>query len=614
MQSLFDQSKLAPTGIKVNRDYYLMGEYFIKNLLITSLPDNFGLGMLSFYCSNQTVKLLMTTEPTRMDIHKALKNELQQKRQAYRKSKDDVVRERLSKEIISLEAYITEFVNSGDRSHNVVMVYSVRAMSLEELNNLSRELKSQLQTEGFQTVTLQYMQLELMKFASPIFADDELPDVMKRNYGAVTTSTSVAGFYPYTFQTLKDPGGFVYAREKNQAGIVLLNPMLYRTHPSLARLDGRLSGNIVVVGVTGTGKTTDMGLIIRHAIRQHMRIVWIDPEDKNMILAMKHGGNSIRWGQRGSSINMFDLKPVSSDENESLDEYDTELAIYNVIDEVKNILRLYKPSILEDSLDLIGPIIIKMYERKNINFNRQFAYLTSQDYPILSDFNDQISLTIEELKADDTMEHQRSLLRDLQAKISPMLTEHKYYFNGHTSINMSETGSQILAFGTKALYSKSRELRDAMNYIMFRFAWSLCLDKRIDSLLAIDEAHLMMLEGLSAQEIAVFYRRSRKYNNCCLIGTQETEDMASDVMVNGVAVSVHGKAIFNNSTYKIIKKLNKNGIECLARLMTVNDSQKEMIESFEMGDSLFCYGDRHMITSTIATTKELNEFELMREV
>lgn len=609
--SQFDKSKIAPTSIRVMRDYYILGVRYFKNLLVTSLPDRFGLGMLSFYISDQNIKLFMISEKSYMDIPKALRNELREKKQSYTKSKDDVVRERLAKDIDSLDAYIKDFVNSGDVSHNVLMVFSVAADTLEELNRTVKDLKSRLQVEGFSTVTLQFMQLELMKYSTPYFIEDALPKVLKESYGSVTTSTSVAGMYPYTIQSLKDPGGMLFGREKNQAGIVMWNPMLYKHDKERARIDNRLTGNSVVVGVSGSGKSTDMGLIIRHAIRQKIRIVWIDHEDRNMYLTRKYGGNFVKWGTRDSMINMFDLKPISTEEGEDVDRFDTESAMLNVISEFKEIMKLYKPTVNEDALNIISPVIIKMYKTKGIDFNTRFEYLGVKDYPILEDLNHQIDFEFELLKDDSSNQGTINLLRDLQSKMLPMLTEHKYYFNGHTTIKMGENGSEILAFGSKQLYSVSVELRSAMNHLMFRFAWSLCLDPKIDSLFAVDEAHMMILEGLAAEQLAIFWRRARKYNNACLLGTQEPQDLASDVQVNGVEVSVHGKAIFNNSPYKIIKKLNKDGVESVSRLMTINDSQKQIIQDFDMGDALFCYGDRVMSVSVLATEKELKEFEMM---
>ena len=64
-----------------------------------------------------------------------------------------------------------------------------------------------------------------------------------------------------------------------------------------------------------------------------MNIVWVDPENKNAYMTKKYGGTFIKWGAKGNQINIFDLKSISIDEEEeAVNPYDAELAIYNVID------------------------------------------------------------------------------------------------------------------------------------------------------------------------------------------------------------------------------------------------------------------------------------------
>ena len=92
------------------------------------------------------------------------------------------------------------------------------------------------------------------------------------------------------------------------------------------------------------------------------------------------------------------------------------------------------------------------------------------------------------------------------------------------------------------------------------------------------------------------------------LGTQETRDFASQ------SVIIHGKAIFNNSTYKIIKKLNKDAVEYLQELMNINETEVQLIQQFEQGDALFTLGDRRIPISVIATEKELDEIDPKRRL
>ncbi|WP_423064721.1 VirB4 family type IV secretion system protein [Erysipelothrix rhusiopathiae] len=608
MNNVYQRSRLAPTNLVIKDNYYILGEKYIRNLLVVGLPEEFGLGLLSLYCSNQNVKLFMTTEPHKANIQKALKKELKEKRNLIKKTNEDVVITRLNLEIESLQNYIYELAHSRDKSVNMMMVYSVSANSLKDLDSETLDLKQMLETDGFKTITVSTIQVELMKNTTPMFSDDEIPTVIKENYGVVTPATSVAGLFPYTFQTLKDPSGFLYGRELNQAGIVNWNPFLYTTHNSLAKQTGRLNNNVVILGQSGSGKSTDLGLIIRYAIREKMKIVWIDPENKNYYLTKKFAGSYINWGTRDYRINMFDLKPIDSEDGDDVNMYDTELAIYNVVHLVKTVIKLYKSEISEDMLDMIDSLVIETYKEKGITFNKSFKELSYSDYPILSEFLGVIEKRIESIKNDVSYQVEYDLLRKLVMKLTTMTTTDRFFFDGHTTIDTSGA-SNMLSFGCKTFAEKSSGLSDAMIYLMFRHAWSKCLDNNEPSIFIVDEAHQFLLKGNSAEELATFYRRSRKYNNSSIIASQEPEDLTSDVLVNGVAVSVHSKAIFNNSCYKVIKALEKNAVESLGTLVTLNDNEKERIENFGMGDSLFMYGRDRMLTFTLATQKEIAELE-----
>ena len=99
--------------------------------------------------------------------------------------------------------------------------------------------------------------------------------------------------------------------------------------------------------------------------------------------------------------------------------------------------------------------------------------------------------------------------------------------------------------------------------------------KNISFATVFGETHMYLLEGLAASELAVIWRRSRKYMNCAILDTQEPADLNNDL------IAIHGKAIMNNSTYKIIKHLEKDAIFSLSEVMTLTDTEKEAIETFE---------------------------------
>lgn len=598
------KSRIAPPTIIEKDNHYQIGEYYIRNFLVTAFPQEFGLGMLSYYTSNPNIKVFAKTNQLKMDISVPLNKEYKEKENEWKKTKDIELKERLEKQLIGMNEYIRDIVANNDKTLNLTIIFSVRATTKEDLEDRSADLKSTLRMDGFKIEPLLMAQLDLFKHTTPLFTSTGFSKTMEINLGVPITTKSFAGMWPYTFETMKDKSGFLFAREKNNSGVIIWDPFLYLHDKQKSVIENRLTANIVIFGKTGSGKTTTEDLILRDFIKKKILLIWSDPENKNKYLTQKYGGTFIKWGSKGSQINIFDLKPISVDEDEDeVNPYDTELAIYNVIDEFKNMLRLYKPKINDDTLDIISEIIVNLYARFNIDFETDFKNKEYKDYPILSDFDKQCEIEQNLYENDKKAKRKLDALDDLRLKIKPMLTEHKYYFDGHTTINYRMEGRKILSFGTKILISKSKELRDAMNYIMFSYIRSIALDESIESGTAFGEASSYLLEGKAAEEIATIYRRSRKYNNSAILDTQEPQDL------NNELIKVHGSAIMNNATYKIVMQLEKKAIEHLDDLITLNDNEKDIIEMFGRGDALFISGDKHLTISVLATEKELQEMD-----
>ena len=159
-----------------------------------------------------------------------------------------------------------------------------------------------------------------------------------------------------------------------------------------------------------------------------------------------------------------------------------------------------------------------------------------------------------------------------------------------------------MAFGTKQLQNVSEQLRTALNHIMYNYAWSLCIDNDEWSSFILDEAHVNILQGEIASLTAQFVRRARKYNTCVRLATQEPRDFADD------RILTHGKAIFDNSAYKLILHLDKDPAIDISRLMSINENELMQIMSYNRAEGLFVCGEKRIPIRVLATDRELQEF------
>lgn len=148
-------------------------------------------------------------------------------------------------------------------------------------------------------------------------------------------------------------------------------------------------------------------------------------------------------------------------------------------------------------------------------------------------------------------------------------------------------------------------IRDALFFNVLKYAWGLCLDFNVNTVLMVDEAHVLLGANneLGAEFLAQVQRRARKYNTGTIIITQQPSDF-----VASEKILVHGKAIFDNASYYLVMGLKKQAVEDLSLLIDLNDSEKESIKRYSQGEALFVCGNRRMRINVAVTKDELDSF------
>ena len=199
------------------------------------------------------------------------------------------------------------------------------------------------------------------------------------------------------------------------------------------------------------------------------------------------------------------------------------------------------------------------------------------------------------------MTHERDIMERLELKIRPLTNELRFYFNGKTTI---APRSNFIVFNIRELMNTDVNIRNALLFNVLKYAWSLCLDASQNTVLMVDEAHVLLSGGnvLGADFLAQIQRRSRKYNTGNIIITQQPSDFTPQ------AVLTQGKAIFDNASYYLVMGLKKQAVEDLSLLIDLNDNEKESIKRYSQGEALFVCGSRRMRITVIVTPEELDSF------
>ena len=193
-------------------------------------------------------------------------------------------------------------------------------------------------------------------------------------------------------------------------------------------------------------------------------------------------------------------------------------------------------------------------------------------------------------------------MEKLEIKVRPLVSGGlEHYFDGHTTISPK---SNFVVFNIRELINAEKNIKNALFFNILKYAWGLCLDSSQNTVLQVDEAHILLSNDntLGADFLAQVQRRARKYNSGTIVITQQPRDFAApDVLMQG-------KAIFDNASYYMVMGLKKQAVEDLSKLIDLNDNEKENIKRYNQGDALFICGSKRMQISVIATDSELDSF------
>ena len=610
----YRRSKLVPTSFSKTKDYMTVGDRFVSTLLIRELPDNYSEGLLCWYLNRSDIKVMMTSEKIDFDITAMLKKDINEKLDEYHRTTNPTRQHQLSLALESAHQYLDRIVRNNDITQNVTIVFMIAADSLQELMQKKNDVIKLLQAEKFQTVSCKLLQEQTLRMACPVLLEGTLPREIRNNYGIPLPSEGIAGLYPFVYETLKDREGFLFGSELANNGVIVFDPFAYKRPLWTSRHDHqRTNGNMVIVGKSGFGKSVALNLTIRNDIREGYNVVVIDPENRINRLIRKYGGSVINYGVSNNIINIFDLRPLSTDEDEEDENYDrqkaidemwdTNNAINFVIGQVNQVFTFLFNEFSDEEASVLGDLVRAAYHRVGIEMDKEGKYpsfrsMSSADMPTFSTVRE-ILYSVKNRKNSD---FKKGIYDRLEVKLNRVCGEWGIYLNGHTSLHFDQNDSRkIVAFGTKQLQNVSEQLRTALNHIMYNYAWSLCIDNDEWSSFILDEAHVNILQGEIASLTAQFVRRARKYNTCVRLATQEPRDFADD------RILTHGKAIFDNSAYKLILHLDKDPAIDISRLMSINENELMQIMSYNRAEGLFVCGERRIPIRVLATEKELRE-------
>ena len=585
------KSEIAPKGMKFNINDFFISDKYATILTVISYPKTIMPGFLSNITNMPGIKVVVKHIPIPFSsMTKMLNKELIDLKDRYQKERDKTLQEGIRQDYESLEAFTQMLAATQAKIFDFQMHIMITADTKDELENKKMQVRNYLDSMGMRGIPMMFEQEKVLKSMLPIFPKQDIED----RVGIPIPSPTIAAMYPFVFDSIKDPGSSTLLGVDFSGGVVLFNQFLYQ----MKKEYNRNNANIIILGTSGSGKSTSAKLLLRTHIRNNCKIIAIDPEGELEEMTKNFGGDFIDLGKGGAYGLINPLEVIMDADEDELKDGAGYSVLTRTLQSIKAFMKYYYPSIEDDVLQMFSEVCQETYKRFNIDFNTDFSSFKSEDYPT---FDDVYSTIKGKLLSMPEATREKDVMERLELRVRSFIGELRYYFNGHTSL---QANSNFIVFNIKELMNSDANIRNALFFNILKYAWGLCLDKSNNTVMYVDEAHVLLSAGneLGAEFLAQVQRRSRKYNTGTIIITQQPTDFADP------KVYVHGKAIFDNASYYLVMGLRKQAVEDLSKLIDLNDNEKESIKTYSQGEALFVCGNRRMRINVILTQDELDSF------
>ena len=596
------KSEIAPKGLNFKITTLNIGSKFCQIMTVIEFPKAIGPGYLSNLTSIPGVKLSVKHIPIEFStMQNTINKEIAELKNDFQKETDHTLKERIRMDYESMERFVQNLAATGSRIFDFQLHLLITADNEEELNAKILQIKNLLTALQMRAIPMMFEQEKAFKSMLAMFPSQDI----EKRIGIPIPSPTIGAMYPFVFDSIKDdePRDDRFAANTllgmdQSGGVVLFNQFHYQNRSNNG--DNRNNANMIILGTSGSGKSTAAKLMLRNHIRNGYQIVCIDPEGELEAIAHNYGGDFISLGKGGYSgmVNPFEIIVDSDEEDVGAGATLGTAVLTRALQSLRAFMKYYDPNIEEDVLQMFSEMALETYKRFGMDFNTDFQRFTPESYPTFSNLYE---LVKGKFTMHTTMDRERDILERLELKLRPFVGELRYYFDGHTSIN---SNSDFIIFNIKDLMNSDANIRNAMFFNILKYSWGLCLDKSINTVMMVDEAHILLSGNneLGAEYLAQMQRRSRKYNTGTIIITQQPTDFTSEKVIQ------HGKAIFDNACYYLVMNLKKQAVEDLSRLIDLNNNETESIKMYSQGEALFVCGSRRMHINVVLTQAELDSF------
>lgn len=543
---------IAPQSVEVDFDYIKVNDVYFRTIFVGGYPRFVAPGWL------EPVVNLDTSLDISFYIYpvdgKSVLDDLRRKiAEMEAEISTDMERGRIADPVTvakleDAQALQEQLVKGIERFYEFAFYITIPANSVEELNQITKQVESQL---GSLLIVSKHAMLDMSEgfLATAPFGIDRL------NITRNMDTTSVATTFPLTSTELSSDRGVLYGTNSQNESFIIFDRFSLQ------------NANMVIFATSGAGKSYFVKLEALRSLMVGVESIIIDPESEYKSLADAVGGEYISFSYNSAAkINPFDLSQIREEGENQLG-----LKILSLHSLMKVIMGQLTPT----QEALLDRALIMTYKAKGITMDPDTQ---GKEPPLMED----LYKTLIGMEVPDALDLAARLEKFVKGSFTGI-------FDKQTNINIV---NPFTVFSVKDLQDA---LRPIAMFMILDFIWTRIKKDLKKRTLIVDEAWQMMKYPDTAQFLWSVVKRARKYYLGLTTITQDVEDfLAQDI----------GKAIVTNSAMQVLLKQAPAAIDKIAEVFYLSQGEKRLLLAANVGEGIFFAGPHHAPIRIVASESE----------
>lgn len=551
------QRRLCPNRIDFTRDHAEQSGLMRRTLMIKNFPAQIPPRALYTVASMRGTSFTMRMTPLQKDNARKLIDE-QIRNKAVIGGKSQATEQMdAAQETMDIKNFYAEVTRNQNTIYSVNVYIEIYGKTLEDLANLEQQVKIELAGVGITYDQLNYEQRNGFSSVQPLGSDHFI--LCSNNL----PSKTVAALYPFSYSSLIHPHGMPLGRT-DRGGPVYAD--------IFQRDDQITNGVFFISGSAGQGKSYLQKKILTFMVTRGVHCYVMDPENEYSDVTRGLGGVVIDCASGNHKINIFEVRRIKLEddveEGAELPEISNESPMFlQHLSWLKDEFRIMMPEMPDSTLRALMILVQGMYASVGIDQHTDFDRLRHEDYPTFSTLYDFVQ---KQLGKNSYPMLTKEMISEVLLYINdPTYGELSNIFNGTTTIDVKN--NPLICFSMGALLEGSEQRLQAVENNLNTYIWSIVLLREFQVLLSFDELYMYLEQPLMAKYISYFARRSRKYNACIGVATQQLQDCLDE------SVRRYSSPIINMSSFKFLFYSGQVDLQDMKEALKLTDGEAACI-------------------------------------